>query len=212
MKALQKILLVFLLSFISNGLSAQISDKIKEITRKCEEKMNNPKGMDISMEVKVLMLKTHIRTLYKGEKAFMTSSVKMLGKSVTMEMGFDGTQEWEYDSATDSLIITKTTKKSDKENDLDVLDFDLPSEYKTAKMKEKNGVYEITFTNPINKDVPSKSVMRINQNNYYLSEMQMGSGIKSITIKINKIKAGHVDDSVFVLDTKKYPTAKIRRK
>lgn len=209
MKTTQKILLLLLFAFVSNTVTAQISDEIREISKKCEEKMNNPGGIDIDMDLKILIMKVHVHAISKGEKELMTVSAKLFGKNMAMEMGFDGQQEWKYDSTTDSLIIKKTTTKSDKDEDLD---FDLTSKYKTAKMKEKNGRYEITFTNPIDKDEPNKAVMKINKSNYYLSEMQIGSGMKSATFKINKIKVGNISDDVFVLDTKKYPTAKIVRK
>ena len=207
--ALKLLFLSFLLLGSHTTLSAQISDEIKEIVKKCGEKMEDPRGVDMDMTIKVLMIKTHCRVVSKGEKAFMTTSFKVLGKSATIEAGFDGTQEWEYNSATDSLVITKTTKKSNKDEDLD---FDLASKFKTAKMKEKNGLYEINFTDPIIKDGPKKASMKINKSNYYLSEMQAGSGMMSITFTINKIKIGGISDDVFVLDTKKYPTAKIARK
>ena len=209
MKTIQKFLLLFLLLIVSNTLSAQISDEIKGIVKKCEEKMDNPKGTDVDMDIKIAIIKMHVRVLSKGEKELMTGSCKILGKTVKMEVGFNGSQEWTYDTMTDSLIITQTTQKSDREDDLD---FDLTSKFKTAKMKTKNGVYEITFTNPIGKDGPKKAVMVINQSNYYLSEMQLGTGLTSITFKINKIKVGNISDNVFVLDTKKFPTAKIARK
>ena len=163
----------------------------------------------MDMETKILMIKMHIKTISKGDKMFMSTSVKALGKSMTMEMGFDGVQGWEYDSNSDTLVITKTTKKPD--NNMGP-DFGVASKYKTAKMKVKNGLYEITFTNPINKKEPGKAVMKINQSNYYPSEIQMGSGLKSVTVKITKIKVGNVNDNVFVLDLKKYPTAKVIRK
>ena len=209
MKTMQKFLLLFLLLVVSNTLSAQISDEIKGIVKKCEEKMENPQGTDVDMDVKISIIKMHVRVLSKGEKELMTGSCKILGKTMQMEAGFNGSQEWTYDTMTDSLIITKTTQKSDREDDIDL---DLTSKFKTAKMKTKNGVYEITFTNPIGKDGPKKAVMVINQSNYYLSEMQLGTGMMSVTFKINKIKVGNISDNVFVLDTKKFPTAKIARK
>lgn len=200
---------MFLLPLVSTALSAQVSDEIKEITRKCQEKMSNPQGVEMDMETKVLMVKMNIKTISKGEKMFMTTSVRALGQTMTMDVGFDGTQKWEYDNDSDSLIITKTTKKPEKKMGPD---YSLATKYKTAKMKVKNGVYEITFTQPINKKDPSKAVMKINQSNYYPSEIQMGSGMKSVTLKITKIKVGNINDNVFVLDLKKYPTAKVVRK
>lgn len=208
MKAIHKFLLLFLLLLGSNTLSAQISDEIKDICRKCQEKMENPKGIDIDMDVKVLIIKMHVRAITKGEKALMISSTKVLGKSIVMEMGFDGQQEWTYDSTQDSLTITKADKKPEREDDLD---FDLISKYKTAKMKEKDGVYEITFTNPIDKEEANKAVMKINKSNYYLSGMQIGSGMKSVTFKVNKIKVGGISEDIFVPE-KRHPTAKIARK
>lgn len=209
MRIILRFLLLFLFPLVSTALSAQVSDEIKEITRKCQEKMSNPQGVEMDMETKVLMVKMNIKTISKGEKMFMTTSVKALGQTMTMDVGFDGTQKWEYDNDSDSLIITKTTKKPEKKMGPD---YSLATKYKTAKMKVKNGVYEITFTQPINKKDPSKAVMKINQSNYYPSEIQMGSGMKSVTLKITKIKVGNINDNVFVLDLKKYPTAKVVRK
>lgn len=206
---MQRILLLFLLLFVSNGVPAQIADEVKEIMKKCEQKMNPPEGCEMDMDVKFLVIKMHVKSITKGQKSFMSTSAKMLGQEIKVDVGFDGSQEWEYDSQTDSLIITKTTQRSDQDEDLD---FNLDTKYKTAKMKVTDGHYEITFTNPIKKDVPGKAVMKISKGTYCLAEMQMGSGLKSITMKITKIKFGNIDDSVFVLDPKKYPTAKILRK
>lgn len=209
MKTTLRFLLLFLLSLANTTLSAQVSDEIKDIVKKCQEKINNPQGVEMDMETKILMIKMHIKTISKGDKMFMSTSVKALGKSMTMEMGYDGVQGWAYDSDADTLVITKTMEKPDEEIGFD---FGMVSKYKTAKMKVKNGLYEITFTNPINKKEPGKAVMKINQSNYYPSEIQIGSGLKSATMKITKIKVGNINDKVFVLDLKKYPTAKVVRK
>lgn len=209
MKITLRFLLLILLSLANTTLSAQVSDEVKSIVKKCQEKMNNPQGVEMDMETKILMVKTHIKTIAKGDKMFMTTSVKAFGQTMRMDVGFDGVQGWEYDSDSDTLIITKTTKKPDKKMGPD---YSMASKYKTAKMKVKNGIYEITFSNPISKKEPSKTVMKINQSNYYPSEIQMGSGLKSVTLKITKIKVGNINDNAFVLDLKKYPTAKVVRK
>lgn len=209
MKTIQKFLMLFLLALISNAMPAQVSNEVKEIMGKCQEKLNNPKGVEMNMEGKVLIAKTQIRTVSKGDKLFMSTSVKALGETMTMDMGFDGTQMWSYNTESDSLVISKTTKKPEKQGGPDI---SKTSKYKTAKMKEKNGIYEIAFTNPINKNEPSKFVLKINKSNYYPTEIQIGSGLRSITFNITKIKVGNIDDNIFVPDPKKYPTAKVVRK
>lgn len=200
---------------------AQIDPKIKEIMRKCEEKMSNPAGVEMTMTVEarmVVKLTGMTATVAeKDGKSKATIVMKVLGKEIKMEEGFDGTQEWNYrhidlkkkgKEVKDTLTITKVTKKSKSDYDID---FDVDKEYKTADMKLVGQYYELTFTNPINKDDPKKMVVKIDKDKYYFREMKAKQGAMSMTMKLTKIKIG-VSDSVFKFDPKNYPNAVIVRK
>lgn len=209
MKSIQKLLLLLLLVFVSNVMSAQISDEIKEIEKKCIEKMATFHEIETEMKIKSPLLNGHSRHIKKGDKRYMAMNLNMFGVSSTVEMGFDGTQKWEYDG--DTLIITKTTEVDYKDFDNDQSLYNMSSEYKTAKMEEKNGFYEITYTAPVEKgDSSSKVILKINKSNYYLSEIQFEGGLMSST-QLKVVKVENISDDVFVLDLKKYPTAKIVR-
>jgi hypothetical protein len=146
----------------------------------------------------------------------MSIESKIMGKELMEETGFDGQQEWEYShykdddgkARRDTLTITKTTKKPESEHSVD---FEIYKNYKSAKMKLNGQYYEITFTKPINKDAPSKVVMKIDKDKYYFREMKTKVKGATMTMKMTKIKIG-VSDDVFKLDLKKYPNAVVVRK
>lgn len=87
----------------------------------------------------------------------------------------------------------------------------LDKEYKKAKLKTTNKHYEITFTEPLNKEMPKKSIIRIDKNKYLLHEYETKVSIASMKMTVTRIKYG-VSDNVFVLDPKKYPNAVVVRK
>lgn len=206
-----KTLLSILLFSICISMNAQISPEIMDVLKKCDEKMDAPEGIEIDMNAHigmlVLSMNGTVKSYSKNEKSLTSVTLKALGKEMTEVNGYDGEQEWTYQTKSDSLIITKKEKKEKGDYDIDL---DLHEEYNTAKMKVKDGNYEITFTNPKTKDAPKKTEMIIS-NDYFLKEISMKQGPISMKMTITNIKIG-VNDNVFKLDMSKYPTAKVVRK
>ena len=87
----------------------------------------------------------------------------------------------------------------------------LDKEYKKAKLKTTDKFYEITFTEPLKKDTPKKSIIRIVKDTYMLHQYETKVSIASMKMTVTKIKLG-VSDNVFVFDPKKYPNAVVVRK
>ena len=189
-------------------MRAQIPADVKPILEKAEEWFDDSEGIDISMTGKVLAVKTEMRSLSKGDKALITMSMKVMGKTFDMEVGYDGKQSWTYSPQEGTLTITASP---DKPKDDRSVDMKLVSEYKRAKMKQTDKAYEITLSEPKSKDAPAKMVLTVRRSDCMPTQMELGSGLKKMSLAIKGIKKG-VDDSVFVLDTKNYPNAKIVRK
>ena len=136
--------------------------------------------------------------------------MKILGRDVKTETGSNGKQDWIFKQALtedekDTLILTNFSSKKDKKGEYSV-DFNLNDEYRKAKMKEKDGRYEITFTDPKDKDMPDKTVMVINKADYSFYQMSVKEGIMGFTMTATNIKYG-VGDGVFALDQKRYADA-----
>jgi len=153
----------------------------------------------------------------KNGKTKATMVMKVLGREVRTEEGFDGTQEWSYrhidlkkkgKEYKDTLTIKKTTKKSESDYDID---FSVDKDYKTATVKVSGRYYELTFTNPVKKDDPKKMVVKIDKDKYYFREMKAKQSGVSMTMTVTQIKIG-VRDDVFKFDPKNYPNAVIVRK
>ena len=211
MKRLFFLLLIMLLGI---GAQAQVSQAVRQIVEKCGARMNSPQGVEMDMKVKAGMklmsmtLTMKLRT--KGEKSLMNVSTKLLGREVKSEKGYDGVQEWKYKSGTgsDTLFVSKQAAKS--KNDYEI-DFDVCDEYRKAALKEKDGLYVITFSEPVDKDAPKRTVMTIRKDNHDFVEMQAKDGPISMRITATKIKYG-VSDAVFKFDPQKYPGAIVVRK
>ena len=56
------------------------------------------------------------------------------------------------------------------------MDLDLDKHYKKAVLKEKGPFYVITFTGPLTKDDPKKTVVKIVKATYYLQEVESKVG------------------------------------
>ena len=216
MRSIKSVLLLWLLSAVI-GMQAQIPAEVKDLIKKCNEKMENPKGleMDLGIHMKYLVFSANgtMKSYSKGDKSKELLTIKILGREMTEESGFDGTQEWKYKKAEeknckDSLIITKTDKKSKGDNDINL---DIDKDYKKATMKLKGANYEIVFSEALSKDSPKKTTIKINKDTYYFYEMSFKEKGASVRMTVKKIKVG-VDDSVFHLDPSKYPGAIIVRK
>ncbi len=216
MKKMKTIMLLMLL-MTAIGMQAQIPSEVIEVMRKCDEKMKNPKGlemdMDIHMKYLVFSMNGTVKCYQKGDKNKEITTMKVLGKEVKQESGFDGTQEWEFKpsekkNGKDSLIITTTNQKSKSDNDIN---FDMDKDYKKATMKLKGANYEITFSDPISKDSPKKTTIKINKDTYYFYEMSFKESGATVRMTVKKIKIG-ADDKVFKFDPSQYPTAVVVRK
>ena len=200
---------------------AQIDQQVTEIMRKCEKVMSNPAGLEMTMTIEarmVIKLTGMTATVaMKNEKSKATMVMKVLGREVRTEEGFDGTQEWNYrhidlkkkgKEVKDTLTIKKTAKKSESDYDID---FTMDKDYKTATVKVSGRYYELTFTNPVKKDDPKKVVVKIDKDKYYFREMKAKQSGVSMTMTVTKIKFG-VRDDIFKFDPKNYPNAVIVRK
>ena len=200
---------------------AQIAPQVTEIMRKCEKVMSNPAGLEMTMTIEarmVIKLTGMTATVaMKNEKSKATMVMKVLGREVRTEEGFDGTQEWNYrhidlkkkgKEVKDTLTIKKTAKKSESDYDID---FTMDKDYKTATVKVSGRYYELTFTNPVKKDDPKKVVVKIDKDKYYFREMKAKQSGVSMTMTVTKIKFG-VRDDIFKFDPKNYPNAVIVRK
>ena len=201
---------------------AQVSQDIVNIMKRSQAVLDNPSGVEMVMSIRSGMgpfsMTTNMTTYSKGEKSLMLMSMKILGREVRTEVGCDGTQEWKYkfrlktkDTDRRDTLFISPAKKGNKTRGGGEIDFNLHEEYSKATMKEKDGVYEITFTKPKDKDMPKKSIMRIRQGNYHFSEMVTKQSGVNVRIRATEIKFG-VSDDIFRLDLKKFPGATIVRK
>ena len=222
MRRLTKMIMAAILMICgSMSAQAQIDPQATEIMRKCEKVMSNPAGMEMTMTVEarmVVKLSGMTATVaMKNEKSRATVVMKVLGREIRMDEGFDGTQEWSYrhidfkkkgKEVKDTLTIKKSAKKSESDYDID---FNIDKDYKTATVKVSGRYYELTFTNPVKKDDPKKVVVKIDKDKYYFREMKAKQSGVSMTMTVTKIKFG-VSDDIFKFDPAKYPNAVIVRK
>jgi hypothetical protein len=202
---------------ISASAMAQIPANIMDVLNKCDQKMDDPNGMIIDMTLKtkilVLSLNGTMRMYEKGDKSFCEVNIKALGKEMRTEQGFDGQQNWEFEAALskkerDTLTITKGAQKKKEKFSVDM---GLDKEYKKAKLKTTDKFYEITFTGPLTKDMPKKSIIRIVKDTYMLHQYETKVSIASMKMTVTKIKLG-LSDNIFTFDPKKYPNAVVVRK
>ena len=210
MRSIKRIRLALTLCLVASvmPLRAQIPADVKPILDKVEEWFDDKEGIDVNMTGKVLTAKVTTRSRTKGDKALVSMSITMMGKTLEMQIGCDGKQTWTYDPQEGTLTIEKDTELKKNDNSVDLK---LVSEYKKAKMKTTDNAYEITLTEPKDKENPSKMVLTARRSDCRPMEMTMGSGLKKLTFTIVSIKKG-VPDNVFVLDTSKYPNVKIVKK
>ena len=195
--------------------NAQIPADVSALLKKSSAAMSDPTGLEYEMDIKVKMLVVNIMSgkmtmASLGEKNRFTMTVKAMGQELITEGGFDGEYEWEHNKGlgADTLYITKTTKKSAGEYDIN---FDLDKEYRKAKMKKDGDYYVIDFSDPKDSEAPSKVTMKINAKNYYFHEMKTNQSGATIILTLTKVKKG-VQDGIFSCDPKKYPQAVVVRK
>ena len=212
-----KQLLIMLLLLTGIVAQGQIPADVKDILKKCAEKNRHAGGAEVDMKLHIgaviASMNGTMKVCTKGDKSFTTMNMKAMGHEMYTERGFDGTQEWEYSKASDkderdTLTIKKTTQK--KKGKFDV-DLGLDKDYKNAKLKTTSKFYEITFTGPLQKDTPKKTILRIVKDTYMLHQLETKVSIATLTMTVTKVRIG-VSDNVFVLDMKRYPNAVVVRK
>ena len=199
------------------SVQAQIPEEVKDIMKKSAEKFKNDNGLEIDMKLHVgaviMSMDGTMKVCKKGDKSFSVLSMKVKGHEKYRETGYDGTQTWSYEKAVDeeerdTLTITKDAQKKKEKFSVDM---GLDKEYKKAKLKITDKFYEITFTGPLKKDTPKKSIIRIVKDTYMLHQYETKVSIASMKMTVTKIKLG-LSDNVFVFDPKKYPNAVVVRK
>ncbi len=217
MNQVKKNLMMMLLLVLSIGVQAQIPEEVKDIMKKSAEKFKNDNGLEIDMKMHlgavIISMDGTMKVCKKGDKSFSVLSMKVKGHEMYRETGYDGTQTWSYEKAVDkderdTLTITKGAQKKKEKFSVDM---GLDKEYKKAKLKTTDKFYEITFTGPLTKDTPKKSIVRIVKDTYMLHQYETKVSIASMKLTVTKIKLG-LSDNVFTFDPKKYPNAVVVRK
>lgn len=207
------ILLALILGIAS--AQAQIPTEVTDVMEKCRAAMTNPTGLEYEMDMKAGMgpvaMKMHFVVANKGNLNRTTVTTKVLGMEVITESGFDGTDTWEVKHASKGDTITITHGNLQKKSDGN-LSLELDKKYNKAKMKHKDGYYEITFSEPKDKKNEAKSMtVKIAEKNYVIREMHTSARGARMTMNITKIRVG-LKDNYFNLDLTKYPNAVIIRK
>ena len=212
-----KQILILLLLQLCVAVQAQIPEEVKDIMKKSAEKFKNDNGLEVDMKLHVgaviLSMDGTMKVCKKGDKSFSVLSMKVKGHEMYRETGYDGTQTWSYEKAVDeeerdTLTITKGAQKKKEKFSVDM---GLDKEYKNAKLKTTDKFYEITFTGPLKKDTPKKSIVLIVKDTYMLHEYETKVSIASMKMTVTKIKLG-LSDNVFFFNPKKYPNAVVVRK
>ena len=214
---MRKLLITIMVAMMTIGnVQAQIPADVAEIMRKCDETMSSPNGVELTMEMKtsfafVTLTNVNMVMGSKDDKFKVLMSFSMLGKEVAVESGFDGTNTWEIKHSTkgDTIIFTRGNTIAESEG---ALDLDLDKQYHKAKMKNKDGYYEITFSDPKDKTSEIKRIsVKISEKNYAMREIRSGARGAKVTMTITKIRVG-LKDSHFKLDLTKHPDAVVIRK
>ena len=212
-----KQILVLLLLQLCMAVQAQIPAEVTEIMNKSAEKFKNNNGLEVDMKLHVgaviMSMDGTMKICTKGDKAFSVMNFKVKGHEMYRETGYDGTQTWSYEKAVDeeerdTLTITKGAQKKKEKFSVNM---GLDKEYKKAKLKTTDKFYEITFTGPLKKETPKKSIVRIVKDTYMLHQYETKVSIATMKMTVTKIKLG-VSDNIFVFDPKKYPNAVVVRK
>ena len=212
---MKKIILILSLFFGAIGAWAQIPAEVTDVMNHCRAAMNNASGLEYEADMKVgigpLAMKMHFVIANKGDLNRTCLNMKVLGEEVVVESGFDGTDTWEikHSSKSDTIIFNHGNTRNKSKGDLDL---DLDHKYNKAKMKLNDGYYEITFSDPKDKDNEVKRVTaKISAKNYTMREIRTSARGASVTMNVTKIHVG-LKDSHFKPDLSKYSNAVIIRK
>lgn len=197
------------------GVRAQIPAEVTAVMDKCRASMVNPNGLEYEMDIKAgvgpVAMKMHMVVAEKGKMSRVLFSTRVLGQDVVSEVGFDGTDTWEIDRSPKADTIT-FARGDHRKKDKNVLSTDFDKRYRKAKMKEKDGYYVITFTEPKDKDNEAKSVTTwLSMKSCMMQELKTTAKGASVTMKVTKIRTGLKDD-YFKVDLGKFPNAVVIKK
>lgn len=212
---MKKLFLLLTLVLGVASAQAQIPAEVTDVMNKCRAAMTNANGLEYEMDTKAglgpLAMKMHFVIADKGNLNRTTMTMKIMGIEVTTESGFDGINTWEIEHSEkgDTITITKGDTRKKSEGDLSL---DLDKKYNKAKMKQKDGYYEIAFSEPKDKSNEVKSVtVKISEKNYVMREIRSGARGAKVTMTITKVRVG-LKDSYFKLNLSEYPNAVVIRK
>ena len=207
-------LMAAVLTLTAMPARAEIAPEILRILQRSDEVMSNQGGVRMDMSVKVSMLvfsfNMNVLMMEKDDKSKAAITATVLGKEVKSEEGCDGVQAWEYKKGLlkgerDTLILSPCEKSEYS------VDMSVHEDYENAKMALKKGVYEITLTDPKDKEMPKKTIFRIHSESFHPLSMEIKDSGLTMVMKINNITFG-VPDEAFVLNMADYPDAVVVKK
>ena len=206
-----------MLLLVGMSVQAQIPTEVKNILNKCSESGHQGAGilLDTNIQISALIASMNgtMKTYKKGDKSFTIVKIKGMGQEAYTEKGYDGKTGWEYKKASDlnerdTLVIINNAKPKKDKFDVGT---GIEDDYQKASLKKTAKFYEITFTNPKDKDMPKKTIMRIVKDTYRLHQIEAKISIATAKITVTKITIG-VNDNIFAFNPQKYPNAVVVRK
>ena len=212
---MKKFIITLLLALGMAGTYAQIPAEVSTVMNKCRQTFSNANGLEYTMDMKTKMGPITIMNMRfviasKGDMERTKITAEVLGKEVTSENGFDGKEAWEIKPAKNGDTIIFSQKK--KDNGTSDLNLNLDKEYRKAKMKNKGDYYEVTFSDPIDKENGAKKItVKISTKTYRMTEMKTSAHGANVVMTLSKYRTGLKDD-YFKINPSQYPKAVIIRK
>ena len=207
---MKRLLILMALAMGMAGAQAQVPAEVTGVMDKCRAAMTNAAGLEYEMDMRAgvgpLTMTMHLTVAEKGTLKRSAFTSKIMGIETFVERGFDGTDTWEikHSDNNDTIFITPGDQQ---EKGKASPSLDLDTKYNKAKMKLKDGYYEITFSEPKDKKNEAKSItVKISAKNYTMRQLRSSVHGATVTMTITKIRVG-LKDSHFKLDLAQYPNA-----
>ena len=211
---MKKLILILLLALSMVGIHAQIPAEVTTVMNKCRQTFANANGLEYTMDMKtklgpITVMDMRFVIANKGDMSRTKMTAIVLDEEVTTESGYDGKEAWEINhSKGKDTIIFSQKKKDDGVSDLNM---NLDKEYRKAKMKNKGDHYEITFSDPVDKNSETKKVtVKISTKTYRLLEMKTSARGANVVMTFSKYRTGLKDD-YFKVNLSQYPKAVVIR-
>lgn len=212
---MRKTIVILTMLICSIGLWAQIPVEVTNVMDRSRAVMANPAGIEYVMDMKAGMagisMKMKFVIAMKGKMSRVHVTSKIMGMEIVQESGFDGTDTWEidYSSKGDTITFVRGDKREKGKGDME---FDFDKKYNKAKMKLKDGFYDIDFSDPKDKTNEVKKIsVKISANDYHVCEIRSGALGSKVVMTISKVRFG-IKDSYFKVDLSKHPGAVVIRK